>query len=335
MIVIKIVDDILLTGVDSEMRSFIINYNNKYKLGEVVSGPGNLRFYGLNITQEEDFSVSIHADDKLVSIEPYPISRTRRSQIDENMNDIERKAFMSINASIGWLGITVSPLCSFVSSYLQQKMGHCRISALSSQFSALKTLKKHGTQTKYIGDMPMGRTQCTLVAFADASHSKDSSQLCYLIGLFISPVEKGTPFHLLSWSSHWSRRPAKSAPAAEILAASEAVDELVVLKKVLYGIFGYDIATMVIVDSKDLFHALSSKRNTTDKSVRADVNSMRFYFETSIDIFAWIPGALNPADVGTKLDSPLTEALILTLVTGIFQIDLTSCEISYRDKSYG
>ena len=119
---------------------------------------------------------------------------------------------------------------------------------------------------------PNSTTIPTLVAFADASHTKDSSQLCYIIGLVYGTVEKGCIFHLLSWSSHRSRRPAKSTPAAEILAASEAVDEIVVLRSVLTIILGTEVRTMVFVDSKDLYHALSSKRNTVDKSVRPDVN---------------------------------------------------------------
>lgn len=335
MLAVKIVDDILLTGTDSSMRLFITEFNKKFTLGEVVHGPNSLRFYGMNLIQESDWSVTIHADDKLQSLEPYPISRTRRRQIDDQMNDIEKKAFMSINASIGWLGITTSPLCSFYASHLQQKIREKRVSALLSQFSALRTLKKNGTVTKYPQPSFNGDSKLTLVAFADASHTKDSSQLFYIVGLVVGPVQKGSEFFVLSWSSHRSYRPAKSTPAAEILAASEAVDELVLIKRILTSIWAIEINSMMIVDSKDLYHALSSKRNTVDKSVRPDVNSMRFYFETAIDVFAWIPGSLNLADVGTKLDSPLTETLVLTLATGILQVDLSHCELSHRDKSYG
>lgn len=91
----------------------------------------------------------------------------------------------------------------------------------------------------------------------------------------------------------------------------------------------------MIDDSKDLYHTLSSKQNTTDKSVRPDGNSMRFYFETVIDVSACIPGSLNPADAGTKLDSALTDALVLNHATDNPQIDLTASELSHRDKSYG
>ena len=334
LLVCKIVDDFYMTGTDTALRQFINAFNLHFKLGEVVHGPGTLRFFGMNIIQNEDYSISIHADDKLKQLEPFPISRSRRRQVDDKMNDIEKKSFMSINASIGWLGTNASILCSFYSFHLQQKIADCHVSALISQFSALRTLKKHGTLTTF-APVQYPNNDLTIVAFSDASHSPKASQLCYIIGLVIGEVKKGSPFHVLSWSSHRSRRPAKSTPAAEILAASEAVEETVILKDVMTSVLGKPVKSMVFFDSKDLFGSLSSKRNPTDKSVRNDVNLMRFYFETSIDVFGWIAGSVNPADVGTKKDSPLTELLVLTLATGIIHIDFVNCEFSHRDKSYG
>lgn len=104
----------------------------------------------------------------------------------------------------------------------------------------------------------------------------------------IGSVQKRPIFQLLSCCSHRSKRTAKSTPDAEILAGSEDVDELVMIKKVLSTVLKTEIKTMMVVDSKDLHHALSSNRNTVDKSVRPDVISMRFQFETAIDFFVWI-----------------------------------------------
>lgn len=89
------------------------------------------------------------------------------------------------------------------------------------------------------------------------------------------------------------------------------------IKRVLSTLLKMEIKTMMIVDSKDPYHALSSKRNTIGKSVRPDVNSIHFHFETEIDFFVWIRGSLNLADIGTKRDSDLTETLVQNLATGI------------------
>lgn len=69
--------------------------------------------------------------------------------------------------------------------------------------------------------------------------------------------------------------------------------------------------------------------------MRSDLNAMPFYLDTEMDIFTWILGALNPADVGTKLKSPLTESIILPLAMGTFQIVFTQCKLSQLGKSFG
>ena len=57
------------------------------------------------------------------------------------------------------------------------------------------------------------------------------------------------------------------------------------LARALSTIIDTPVQSMVIVDSKDLYHSLSSRRNPVEQSVRQDMNSMRFYFETVIDVF--------------------------------------------------
>lgn len=58
------------------------------------------------------------------------------------------------------------------------------------------------------------------------------------------------------------------------------------LKTILHKLFGIEINEIDIVDSKHLYYTLS--QNTIDKSVRPDLKSMRSFFETVVDVFAWI-----------------------------------------------
>lgn len=89
------------------------------------------------------------------------------------------------------------------------------------------------------------------------------------------------------------------------------------------------------MDSKNLYHVLSSKRNTIEKSVTQDVNSISYYFETSIDVIGWMSGSLNIAEVSTKQGSEFTYVLILTLAAGMLQVNMASSGLNKRDKSYG
>lgn len=118
LIVIKIVDDTLVTCTDAEIWSFAAEFGKRFPLRSISQGPGEFRFYGLNNLQKEDFTCSLDGDDKLFSLSPYPLSCVHRRQCDEGMKTIEKQAFMSIHSAIGWLCIIVSPLYAFSPSYL-------------------------------------------------------------------------------------------------------------------------------------------------------------------------------------------------------------------------
>lgn len=56
---------------------------------------------------------------------------------------------MSINAVIGWLGITSLLACAFHANPVQQKIKDANISASISQVSTLNELKMHVTMKNY------------------------------------------------------------------------------------------------------------------------------------------------------------------------------------------
>lgn len=134
-------------------------------------------------------------------------------------------------------------------------------------------------------------------------HSNEAIEFWYTVGPLFGEIRKGWIFHILSMSSHWSGRPAKSTTVTEIFAARELVDDIVILK-IFSALYDTQVKALVVVDSKTIHYAVSSKRDTADKSVRQDVNSMTFYFEPVINIFVWIACRQNFADVGTKRNTP-------------------------------
>lgn len=104
--VANIVDEILATGKDAVVDKFISDFNAKCNVGTIKNGPGMLCFFSLNIIQNEDCSSSIDCNDKLETLEVNPISRTRRKEQEDSLNDIELSNYKSVISSIGWLGIT-------------------------------------------------------------------------------------------------------------------------------------------------------------------------------------------------------------------------------------
>lgn len=114
--------------------------------------------------------------------------------------------------------------------------------------------------------------------------------------------------------SHKSRRPVESFSTAEILAAAEAVDEGKILKSVFSALLCTLSHLPVALYSRDLLTSFSTQRNSVDISICADVNVIRYEYEThNIDEIVWIPGRVNLTNPGTKTYSALSVTLQLAL----------------------
>lgn len=73
LVLIKIVDDVLMTGATSEMESYLKRFSIRFFFGTVVRGSVVLLLYGLKILQREDCSSTIHGNNKLDAAETFPI----------------------------------------------------------------------------------------------------------------------------------------------------------------------------------------------------------------------------------------------------------------------
>lgn len=80
--------------------------------------------------------------------------------------------------------------------------------------------------------------------------------------------------------SHKSNSPVKSIGAAEILVGTEGIDGGKILKTLFSVTYRMNIPLHIVLDTKDISTSLSSQRNSIDESIRADVNIVRFEFET-------------------------------------------------------
>lgn len=128
---------------------------------------------------------------------------------------------------------------------------------------------------------------------------------------------------MMSWISNEAKRPVKSVPAAKLLAAGEGIGEGKMLINALSEMLAVPVNLQVCLDSKDLFTFLSTQKVSIDKSIRGDVGTIRYAFEThSVKKVSWIPDSTNLADVVTRKGSALTKSLVLALFSGRLAIDL-------------
>lgn len=110
------------------------------------------------------------------------------------------------------------------------------------------------------------------------------------------------------------KKTSQSSASAEILAPGDAIDEGKLIAATYTILLSNKIPLSIVVDSKYLFTSLSRFRVPEDKSIRADVQLIRYNFETrKLHRFIWIEGKQNKANAPTKGDSPLNELLQLAM----------------------
>lgn len=63
----KVVADLMIAAEGNLPTSTLHEFDKTFKLRTIKSGPGNLRFFGINVEHREDNSITTNADDKLES----------------------------------------------------------------------------------------------------------------------------------------------------------------------------------------------------------------------------------------------------------------------------
>lgn len=101
-----------LSGGKDVVDALIVGTNSKFNVGTISHGSGNVRYSSLKIGQHAVGTENFNADDKLPELEPFPITRLRRKQVDGPLNSIEKHGFMSLNSSVGWIDATTSLFCA-------------------------------------------------------------------------------------------------------------------------------------------------------------------------------------------------------------------------------
>ena len=335
LVVLKVVDDMLIAGSEEDRKRFLDKLRTVYKVGTIVHTPGSLKFFGSEIVQSAEFEIEFHSDEKLNAIDPYVITRSRRRECDSILTSVESKWFNSINGSLGFIGSMTFPIASFFTSHLQQRRAVPNVQDLALQNNLLKQAKRLGSCIKF-GLPSESELPVSLLMFSDAARPNERGQLGFIGGLLLGEFDVNSVIHIVSWRSSLSGRPVKSIGSAEVLAAGSAIDEGKLLAKTYSELLDIAVPLRCAVDSKDLYSSLSTTHVPEDKSIRGDVALIRYEFERKhLDQMVWIPGASNPSDALTKLNSPLTESVHLMLSSSKLPCSFESSEARSSNASMG
>ena len=143
-----------------------------------------------------------------------------------------------------------------------------------------------------------------LLLFSDASYGNldnDGSQGGFIIFL---KGENGK-INPVTWQSKKIRRIARSTLASEALALVDGLDCVIsiamLLNEILYGKCCTGIPVKCYIDNNDLYQAIFSNKQVTEKRLRKEVNSIKELLDNKdITNINWIQTNEQIADVLTK-----------------------------------
>lgn len=121
----------------------------KIKLGTVVHGPDKRLFYGLQIKHDINVESTVDADLKHDAHPSYLTNIAQCKDFHNKQIPHKQKSFNTIKSFHGRLWTSVSRLCAFYFSFMQQIAPSATEEAFIFQINVLKYSKRHGTATHF------------------------------------------------------------------------------------------------------------------------------------------------------------------------------------------
>lgn len=154
----------MLAGSPSETDQIVDVFNDQFNLGTVIDGPSRIPYFGYNVIQSDDSSFSVDKNDKVLALEYMPLCRSRRKELDAQLDSIKKRFFASFKCSIGKLGITVSLFYSEFDSGIHRKVPHATVKDYVDETSGRKLPFKKETVIYYLtvdySDRTIGKINC-------------------------------------------------------------------------------------------------------------------------------------------------------------------------------
>lgn len=195
-----------------------------------------------------------------------------------NVGEQTWKVFASLRQKLAWIVYVRPDICAQVAKLAQvtpKMFGADSQKYLTSASSTVQYLKDHKLHLKY---PKFDKNTLRIRAYSDASHASNadgSSQLGYIICL----QDDTDRFAIIKYRSAKCHRVTRSAMSAESCAFADCYDAAYVLKTELEMLLHQDVPLQMLVDSKQLFDAISHSTRTKEQRVMIDINAAKQGFE--------------------------------------------------------
>ena len=165
------VDDGLFAG-DSVFHEKINQFERMFPFGNRKQK--NFVFTGLQISQQDDYSIHIDQTTYVKDINPINIDKDRRKHPEEPINEEERQALRGIIGNLQYAAVNTRPDLGNRLSMLQSRINNGQINDLIEANRLLHDAKVHaGVKCKY---QHIPKEEIRFVAFSDASFASEKNQ---------------------------------------------------------------------------------------------------------------------------------------------------------------
>lgn len=314
------VDDFLICGNTYFKRQIIPQILTKYDISKHKIG--NFVYTGVNVTQNDDYSVVIDQYDYANQVKCVQIDPARARMIHSDLTPEENTQYRSLLGKLSWLSNITRPDLKWDVYSASRKNKNPTVSDLKS---LNKVVSKLNTQKsiKFPGiDLKSG---VKLVVHSDASFGnideKVNSGRGYVIFLC-----SGNKACVLVWASNKIKRVVRSTKESEALALLDALDHAEMLRDTLSELFFGShvdgaLSIVAFIDSKVLYDSLHSTKTEENHRLRRDLASVKERLALGqISEVRWVPTTDMLADPLTKeganpakLDAVLTHGHISTV----------------------
>ena len=251
-------------------------------------------YVGFQISQLEDFSITISLSDYVSKYQPLCIGIKSSSEL---AGKEEQKEFRQVVGRLNWVAQGARPDFFFEVIDLSMKLKQPSIKNLKDAKKSLRKLMDCESDVKFstlLNDLHF-------IVYTDAALGNLSDGVSSPAGILVflsDGVKNSCP---LSWRANKIRRVVRSTLAAETMALQEGIDEALYLQRLFTELmpsqkFPIDVYT----DNQGVVDAICSTKLVDDRRLRLDMGSLKQTFERDVRKLVWIPSSLNLANCLTK-----------------------------------
>ena len=294
------VDDLITCGAGEKHEKSMKDLTNTLHLKKKS---GEFRFYGKNLVQPEDKSISLEQVDAIEGLEYQVLDKHRRKFPNLPLAEQENSDSRALIGSTGWVVRQTRPDIMVNVSIASQSIGNPTIRDVIELNTAVKMLKDSADAKWCFKASGITVENCVVLMRADSSFANTGgfkSQCGYIIGLTLHSITEGkdTPIIVIEANSSSIKRVCRSTLAAKANAYLAA-------EFALKPVIGF-------TDAKSLESTITKDAGQpSDKRVKILVAQVREMME-GVCATHWLDTSQMLADVVTKLGcerEPLPRAL--------------------------